>query len=177
MHPFFVLFLAILTCSGAVLLAHATKPLLLCFDGLTVESLLRLALPAFGLLGRLSRQSGASDLASQILQWMNLARPPAHGTAPSHNETSQREPPLTQDVRPEPTRYEWLWLKTKRVFVKAFLNVLRRQIRTVGLPSWALGLSIRRIPVTTSGLTSMVFAAGLPHACSPTYMLTVSRDA
>jgi hypothetical protein len=154
---------------------HATKPLSLCFNGLTVDSLLRLALPAVGLLDRLSRRSGVSDLTSRILQWVNLASPSASDTAPSHSETSQREPPPIQNVRPDAPRYEWLWLKTKRVFVKAFLNVLRRQIRTVSLPSWALGLSIRRSPATSSGLTTMVFAAGLPHPCSPTYVLTVSR--
>lgn len=179
MHPFLVSCLVVLTCSAAILLAHATKPFLLSFDGLPVDSLLRRALPAaFGLLGRLSRRSSVSDLTSKILHWVNLASPStpsACNTTPPDKEASQYEPPLTQDARPQPPRYEWLWLKTKRVFVKAFLNVLRRQIRTVSLPSWALGLSIRRTRATPSGLTTMIFAAGLPHHCSPTSMLTVSR--
>jgi hypothetical protein len=177
MHPFLVLSLAALTCSAAILLAHATKPLLLCFDELTVDSLLRLALSAVELLCRLSRRSGVSDITSRILQWVNIGSPSASDTAPPHSETSQREPPSTQDVRPHHPRYEWLWLKTKRVFIKAVLKVIRRQVRTVGLPSWALGISIRRNSATSSGVTTVVFAAGLPRPCSAMSMLTVSRDA
>jgi hypothetical protein len=165
-----------LTCSVAILLAHATKPLSLCFNELTVDSLLRLILPAVGLLNRLSRRSGVSDLTSRILQWLNPANPSARDTAPSHSETSQLEPPTTQDVQPDAPRYEWLWLKTKRIFVKAFLNVLRRQIRTVSLPSWALDLSIRRSPAISSGLTAIAFAAGLPHLRSLISVLTIPRD-
>jgi hypothetical protein len=162
MHPFLVLSLAILTCSAAILLAHATKPLLLSFDGLSVDSLLHRALPAaLGLWGRLSRRSSVSDLASRILHWVNLASPSTCNTTPPDKEPSHHEPLSTHDIRPEPPRYEWLWLRTKRVFVKAFLNVVRRQIRTVSLPSWALSLSIRRTRATSSGLTTAIFAAGL----------------
>lgn len=177
MHPFFVLSLAVLTCSAAILLAHATKPFLLSFDGLAVDSLLRRAVPAtFGLLGRFSRRCSVSDLTSKILRWTNLGSSPTCNTTSSSNEQpSQDEPPPAQDVRPETPRYEWLWLKTKRVFVKAFLNVLRRQVRTVSLPSWALGLSVRCTRANPSGLTTVIFAAGVPHPHSPTTTLTVSR--
>jgi hypothetical protein len=48
----------------------------------------------------------------------------------------QRDPPSIQDVGPEPPRYEWLWLKMKRIFAKASWNVLRQQVRAVRLPSW-----------------------------------------
>jgi hypothetical protein len=178
MHPFLVLPLAILTCTAAILLAHATKPLLLSFDGLPVDSVLRRGLPAaLGLWARLSGRSGVSDLASKILHWVNLASPPTCNTTAPEKEPLCHEPPSTHDVRHLPPRYEWLWVKTKRVFVKAFWNVLRRQIRTVSLPSWALSLSISRTRAASSGLTTTIFAAGLPHPCSPTFMLTVSRGA
>lgn len=162
MHPFLMFTLAILTCSAAVLLAHATKPILLSFDGLPVDSVLRRALPAaVGLWGRLSGRSSVSDLAPKILHWVNLASPSTCNATPPEKGPSHDEPPSTRDVRPERPRYEWLWLKTKRVFIKAFLNVLRRQIRTVSLPSWMLSLSIHRTRATSYGLTTTVFAAGL----------------
>lgn len=161
MHPFLVLSVAILTCSTAALLAHATKPFLLCFDGPTVGSLLRRTLPAVGLMGRLFRRFDISDLAARFLHWADLASPLTRETTPSHAKPSpRRQASSTEDVRPETSLYGWLWLRTRRVLVKASLNVLRRQIRALSLPSWALGLSIRRNPATLSGLTTVIFAVG-----------------
>jgi hypothetical protein len=176
MHLFLVLCLAILTCSAAALLTHTTKPILLSLDGLTADALLRRALPAaVELWSRSCRQSSLPELTSKILHFVHLAGPSTHKTTPPDGQLSQHEPSMTQDVRAEPSRYRWLWLKTKRVFVKAFWNVLRRQIRTMSFPTWALGLSIRRTRAMPSGLTTMVFAAGPPHCCTPTSMLTGSR--
>lgn len=162
MHPFLVFSLAILTCSAAILLAHATKPFLLCFDGPTVGSLLRRTLPVVGLIGGFLRRFGisVSDLAARCLNWADLASPSTRETTPSHAASSRCQPSSTQHVRPETSLYGWLWLRTKRVLVKASLNVLHQQIRAVSLPSWALGLSIRRNPATSSGLTTVVVAVG-----------------
>lgn len=178
MHPFLVLSLAILTCSAAILLAHATKPFLLCFDGPTVGLLLRRTLPAVSLVGRLCRRVGISGLVARCLNWADLASPSTRETTPSHAGPSQRQPSSTQDVRPETSPYGWLWLRTKRVLVKASLNVLRQQFRAVSLPSWALGLSIRRNPATSSGLSTMVFAVGPSQLCdSSSSVLTEYRAA
>lgn len=163
MHPFLVLGLAVLTCSAAALLAHTTKPILLPLDGLTADALLRRALlAAVGIWGRLCRQSSLPELTSKILHFVHATGPSTHKTPPPDRQLSQHEPSLAQDVRSEPSRYEWLWLRAKRVFAKAFWNVLRRQIRTMSFPTWALGFSIRRTRAMPSGLTTMVFAAGLP---------------
>lgn len=176
MHPFLVLCLAILTCSAAALLAHTTRPFLLSSDGLTADTLLRRALPAVvELWSRSCRQSSLPALTSKILHFVHPAAPSTHNTTPPDGQLSQHEPSLTQDVRPEPSRYEWLWVKTKRVFAKAFWNVLRRQIRTMSFPTWALGLSIRRTRAMPSGLTTMMFAASLPHHCALMSMLTGCR--
>lgn len=161
MHPFLVFSLAVLTCSTAVLLAHTTKPFLLCFDGPTAGSLLRRTLPAVGLMGRLFKRSGISDLAARCLHWADLASSLTREATPSHARPSpRRQPSSTEDVRRETSPYGWLWLRTRRVLVKASLNVLRQQIRALSLPSWALGLSVRRNPATLSGLTTVVFAVG-----------------
>lgn len=176
MHPFLVLCLAILTCSAAALLAHTTRPFLLSSDGLTADTLLRRALPAVvELWSRSCRQSSLPALTSKILHFVHPAAPSTHNTTPPDGQLSQHEPSLTQDVRPEPSRYEWLWVKTKRVFAKAFWNILRRQIRTMSFPTWALGLSIRRTRAMPSGLTTMMFAASLPHHCALMSMLTGCR--
>lgn len=176
MHPFLVLCLAILTCSAAALLAHTTKPFLLSSDGLTADTLLRRALPAaVELWSRSCRQSSLPALTSKILHFVHPAAPSTHNTTPPDGQLSQHEPSLTQDVRPEPSRYEWLWPKAKRVFAKAFWNVLRRQIRTMSFPTWALGLSVRRTRAMPSGLTTMVFAAGPTLYCTPISMLTGCR--
>ena len=175
MHSFIVLSLAILTCSAAILLAHATKPFLLFFDGLTVRSLLRRALPAtVELCGRLYRRPGGSDLASKISHWLNLASRLNCNRAPPAEEPSKQEPSSIQDLLVESPSYGWLWLKVRRVFVKAFLNVLRRRIGTLSLPSWSLRLSFRPKRVTSSSVMTTIFAACSSHCLSPTSMLTVA---
>lgn len=162
MHPFLVLSLAILTCSAAIPLALAMKPFLSCFNGTAVALLLRRAVPAVRLTSRLFGQLGVSDLVMRFLTRAGFVTPPARDATPSSTQTWQTKPSSPRESRPVPSPYKWLWLRTRRVLVKASLNIFRRRAASVSLPSWALSLSISRSPVASSGLTSMIFAARPP---------------
>ncbi|TLD04201.1 hypothetical protein E2P81_ATG10516 [Venturia nashicola] len=157
MHPFLVLSLAILTCSAAIPLALTVKPFLLCFNGPAVALLPRRAVPAVRITTRLFGQLGVSGLAARCLARAGFVIPSTREPTPS-----QTQPAHLREIRPVPPTYKWLWLKTRRVLVKASVNVLRRRAASVSLPSWALGFSIRRSAVTPSGFTPVVFAARPP---------------
>lgn len=157
MHPFLVLSLAILTCSAAISLALAMKPFLPFFNGPAVALLLRRAVPAARITTRLFGQLGVSDLVARCLARTGFVIPSTRDPTPS-----QTQPSSIQEVRHMSSTYKRLWLRTRRVLVKASVNVLRRRAASVSLPSWAMGFSIHRSAVTPSGFTPVIFAARPP---------------
>ena len=148
MHPLFLFSLATLACGATTLALLWTNPLYLRSDRLVWKALVRCTLPAVGFLDHLLRRSGALKATSRIFQRIELARSSFRDAASSHGKT---------DVFSEPA---WFWSKTRRVFVKASLNLLRRHVATPSFRLWKPNGSVCKGAGRLSTLTTMVFAVG-----------------